>query len=408
MKRSKFLFNFLISSILFALGLIACKKNVNKTEIDSTNKQDTVAAQVVSYQMIWSDEFEGSSVNTSKWNFETGGGGWGNNEQQYYQSSNATVANGMLSITARKEDVGGRSYSSARMITLDKRHFTYGRIEARIKLPLVQGLWPAFWTLGSNIGSVSWPGCGEVDIMEHINTDLGILGTMHWNDGNGYKHRGGYTPISAGDYHVYRIDWTPTSINWSVDGKVYHTENIANNFNSTEEFHRPFFLILNMAVGGNLPGQTIDENMLPATMYVDYVRVYKIADSRKIPLGQTITLKGSTNKFVSSEDGTAAMNCNRETAGNSEKFIIIDAGEGKVALASTSMGKYVSSENGMQPITCNRASIGDWERFDWVVNSEGKISLKGNNGKYVSSENGSQAMTCNRTSISDWETFSLN
>jgi glucosylceramidase len=124
------------------------------------------------------------------------------------------------------------------------------------------------------------------------------------------------------------------------------------------------------------------------------------------PIGSVITLKGINNQYVSSENGTAAMNCNRPTASAWEQFTVVDAGAGKIALKG--MGKYVSSENGTQAITCNRTAIGDWEKFDWVINADGKISLKGNNSKYVSSENGTQPMTCNRASISGWEAFGVN
>lgn len=125
-----------------------------------------------------------------------------------------------------------------------------------------------------------------------------------------------------------------------------------------------------------------------------------------VPIGQNITLKGFNNLYVSSENGTQAMNCNRTTASGWETFTVVDAGAGKIALRS--MDKYVSSENGTQAITCNRTTIGDWEKFDWVVNADGKISLRGNNGLYISSENGTQPMTCNRSSISGWEAFGIN
>ncbi|HEX8018325.1 hypothetical protein, partial [Mucilaginibacter sp.] len=124
------------------------------------------------------------------------------------------------------------------------------------------------------------------------------------------------------------------------------------------------------------------------------------------PIGQTITLKGSNNNYVSSENGTQAMNCNRATAGGWEQFTIVDAGGGKVALLNS--GKYVSSENGTQAINCNRTSIGPWEQFDWVSNADGTISFRGNNAKYISGENGTQAMTCTRTTIGGWESFRVN
>jgi beta-glucanase (GH16 family) len=227
------------------------------------------------YQLVWSDEFNGSIG--PDWVFETGGGGWGNNEKQYYQQQNATVSNGILAITARKESVGGMPYTSARMITAGRKSFQYGRIEARIKTPKGQGLWPAFWMLGANIGdpAFGWPKCGEIDIMEQINNDATTLGTPHW-DNNGWVYQPGSTPTNTTDYHIFSVTWDSSAIKWFVDGIQYHTLNIQNNVNSTEEFHKPFFILLNVAVAGNLPGQTVDESRLPAQMLVDYVRVYQL------------------------------------------------------------------------------------------------------------------------------------
>ncbi len=240
--------------------LISCKKN--SSYCDSTT-----------YELVWSDEFDGNSVNTSNWNFETGGGGgWSNNEQQYYQPDNATVSNGNLLITAKKQRVDSNAYTSARMTTKGKREFTYGKMEARIKLPLGQGLWPAFWMFRADI--VNWPAWGEIDIMEHINTESLVYGTMHW-DNNGHVQYGGNTVTTPADYHIYSVEWDCAAIRWYVDGNKYNEANILNNISSTEEFHKPFFIILNLAVGGNWPGQTIEASKLPASMYVDYVRVYK-------------------------------------------------------------------------------------------------------------------------------------
>ncbi|UOQ76241.1 glycoside hydrolase family 16 protein [Hymenobacter sp. 5516J-16] len=224
------------------------------------------------YQQVWADEFTNGI--SSSWVFETGGGGWGNNEKQYYQRANTTVVNGILQITARKETVGGMPYTSSRMKTQGLKEFKYGKIEARMKLPLGQGLWPAFWMLGANINTVSWPACGEIDVMEHINAENKVYGTVHW-DNNGHAEYGGNIITTPQDYHTYSIEWEPTYIRWFVDGVKYHEINITNSTGGTEEFQRPFFLLLNLAVAGNWPGQTVDESKLPATMFVDYVRVYQ-------------------------------------------------------------------------------------------------------------------------------------
>ncbi len=235
-----------------------------------TPPADTTTA--TAYQMVWSDEFDSSAINTNIWNFETGGNGWGNNEQEYYQKDNASIEDGNLVITARKETVGSNGYTSSRMTTQGKKEFKYGKIEARIKMPVGQGLWPAFWMLGSNINTINWPACGETDIMEHINADSIIYGTIHW-DNNGHAQNGGNTTSFPSGYHVYSVEWDKNTINWFIDSVKYHTSNI--NTNNTEEFQQPFFLLLNLAVGGNWPGQTIDDSLLPAKMYVDYVRVYQ-------------------------------------------------------------------------------------------------------------------------------------
>jgi len=304
--------------------------------------------------------------------------------------------------------MGGQPYTSGKITTAGKFTVKYGRIEARIKLPAFQGSWPAFWMLGSNIGQVGWPQCGEIDIMEQTNTSNTTLGTMHWNN-NGHVYYGGNTQANpVTDYHVYAVEWDANSIKWFVDGNLFHTGNIQNNINSTEEFQLPFFIILNLAVGGDLPGNTINNGALPANMLVDYVRVYNITGGSSNPsiVGQTVTLKGFNNQYVNSQNGTQAMTCTSATAQAWEQFTVVDAGNGKVALRS--MNKYVSSENGTQAITCNRTTIGDWEKFDLVPTADGKMSFRGNNGKFISSENGTQPMTCTRATASGWEAFGIN
>jgi len=227
------------------------------------------------WQLVWSDEFTNGI--SGDWVFETGAGGWGNNELEYYRRENASVQNGQLVISAKRESYGGANYTSVRMKTQGKKSWTYGKIEARIAMPAFQGSWPAFWMLGDNISSVGWPGCGEIDIMEHVNTGGGINGTVHWKDANGNQaDYGNATSVgSVADFHVYSIEWTSSYIRWFVDGNKYNEINIANNVGSTEEFQRSFFILLNLAVGGNWPGFSIDNNAFPANMYVDYVRVYQ-------------------------------------------------------------------------------------------------------------------------------------
>jgi beta-glucanase (GH16 family) len=396
------------AAMLLALAVmpVSCKKDLTssaKTNPAFVNPEKTPAPRAVTYQLVWSDEFNGTSVDQSKWNIDTGNPGV-NNEKEYYQAANVTETGGNLVITARQQSVGGQPYTSAKLETQGKFSTQYGRIEARISLPMINGTWPAFWMLGTDIGSVGWPNCGEIDIMEHVNTTNTILGTMHWNGGNGHVQYGQSTTTTPGSFHVYAVQWDSNNINWYVDNTLYCTGNIANNINNTGAFQNPFYIIMNLAIGGDLPGNTI--GTLPATMLVDYVHVYKGVTASGPPIGQTITLKGFNSDYVSGENGTTAMTCTRTAASAWEQFTVVDAGNGKVALES--MGKYVSSENGTMPITCNRTSYGAWEEFTWGTNADGTITLQGSNGDFISSEDGTQAMTCTRTSASGWESFKVN
>lgn len=408
----------LLSNLLKSTGIVlvlmslvpSCKKDLSRSnspvqETQITKPDLSKPSAKATWQLIWSDEFNGTGVDQSKWNIDVGNPNV-NNEKESYQAANLTESGGNLVITARQQNVGdGQPYTSGKMNTSGKFSIQYGRIEARIQLPMVTGTWPAFWMLGTNIGSVGWPNCGEIDIMEHVNTTNTILGTMHWNGGNGHVQYGSSTTTTPGSFHIYAVEWDNTSIRWYVDNTLYVTGNIQNNINNTGAFQLPFYIILNLAMGGDLPGNTIDNNSLPCTMLVDYVRVYKPATGGP-PIGQTITLKGNNNLYASGENGTQAMNCNRPTAQAWEQFLVVDAGGGKVELQS--MSKYVSSENGTQPITCNRTTAQGWEQFTWISNADGTISLQGSNGKFVSSENGAQAMTCNRATASAWEEFRVN
>lgn len=254
------------------IGLSSCKKEAGTTASGEYAMKPTTP-KAVTYTQIWSDEFNGTSVNTANWNFETGTGQ--NNEKEYYQASNATVSGGNLVITARKQSVGGMNYTSARINTQNKFSVQYGRIEARIKLPNVQGMWPAFWMLGNSISTLGWPQCGEIDIMEQANTSSTIYGTIHWYN-NGHVQYGQTTTTTLSNYHVYAVEWDNTGIRWYVDNTLYCTANTTNNINNTGAFNAgKFFIILNLAVGGDFPGNTINDAGLPTQMLVDYVRVYK-------------------------------------------------------------------------------------------------------------------------------------
>ena len=230
------------------------------------------------YELVWSDEFNGNYLDTNTWNYEIGTGswGWGNNEQQYYTDRNIKVSNGTMKITAKREDYGGMKYTSSRITTKNKKNFKYGKIEARIKMPKFKGVWPAFWMLGANQDSVGWPKCGEIDIVEAINDENLVYGTLHWfhDPGNNNADSGSSVAVAnRTEYHVYGVEWTADKLRWYVDGKVYRTMDVSND--SFSEVRKEYFVIFNMAIGGQWPGYDIDETAFPATMEVDWVRGYK-------------------------------------------------------------------------------------------------------------------------------------
>ena len=268
MKKIISYFHYTLTALLFFFFF--CGNNAPKVDIAETN----TGKDSTDYTLIWSDEFDGNAVDTNNWVYDIGGEGWGNHEQEYYQAANALVADGILTITGKKEMVGTNHYTSTRMKTKGKQEFLYGKIEARIKIPVGQGIWPAFWMLGANIDSVGWPVSGEIDIMEHINTDSMLYGTLHW-DSAGHIMKGDTLAYTPSAYHVYAIEWDSSAIRWYIDGKQYHEVDIANGASNTEELQKPFFILLNLAIGGDWPGQKIDDSKIPAKMYVDYVRVYK-------------------------------------------------------------------------------------------------------------------------------------
>ena len=226
--------------------------------------------------LVWSDEFNTDGApDPSKWGFDTGGGGWGNNELEYYtsRSNNVSISNGTLKITALKENYLGSAYTSARMLSKDKFSFKYGRIEVSAKLPASLGTWPAIWMLGNNFLTAGWPACGEMDIMEQRGSELNkIYGTLHYPGHSGANGRGSTTTIqnSSTQFHLYALDWTAATINLSVDGTVFLT--VPND--NTLPFNQNFFIILNMAIGGNFGG-AVDPNFSSDTMEIDYVRVYQ-------------------------------------------------------------------------------------------------------------------------------------
>jgi beta-glucanase (GH16 family) len=258
------------------------------------------AARSGGWRLVWNDEFDRpAGIDLAKWSFDVGGGGWGNDELQSYTSrtDNAELQAGALVIRALKETFAGtdnltRSYTSARLLTKIKFTQTYGRYEARIKVPYGQGIWPAFWMLGNDIESAGWPSCGEIDVMENIGKEPSIVhGTLH---GPGYSGANGLTATYAlpksrkfsDDYHTFAVEWEPNQIRFYVDGHHYKTQTPADlPVGKTWVFNHPFFLILNVAVGGRFPGNPDATTIFPQLMRVDYVRVYKRSALPKLKRG---------------------------------------------------------------------------------------------------------------------------
>lgn len=240
-------------------------------------------ASYAGYNLVWHDEFNASELNENDWNYETGGGGWGNNELENYtsRSQNSFLSSGNLVIEARKEVYGGNDYTSARLTTKGKQEFTYGRIDIRAKLPVDQGLWPALWMLGDNISSVGWPKCGEIDIMEVVGTHpQRVVGSLHWQkaDGSEGTYNNAHT-LPSGDFsdqfHVFSLMWSHDSLKVAIDDIPYTKASRQDLSDGPYPFDAPFFLIFNVAVGGNWPGSPDATTSFPQRMFVDYVRVFQ-------------------------------------------------------------------------------------------------------------------------------------
>ena len=265
----------LATLLLSLLALNACKTGSS----DSDNAETPTPEK--NWTLIWQDEFDGAAIDNSKWTYDTGGDGWGNNELQYYSNrfENARIEDGKLVIEARQENYNGRDYTSARLKTQGLHSWQYGRVEARLKLPKGQGIWPAFWMLGNGISSVGWPHCGEIDVMENIGKETKkIFGTIHGPGYSGAQGFGGAYTVPSGnisdDFHVVTVEWQSNEIRWYVDGQRYHRAT-PSSVNGNWVFDQKFFLLLNLAVGGYWPGNPDDSTVFPQRYEIDYVRVYQ-------------------------------------------------------------------------------------------------------------------------------------
>ncbi len=268
----------LLFLVFISLSFLACEREEVQTVTTFTN-------------LTFEDEFAGTgSIDAASWNVDMGignaisGDGWGNNELQYYtdRSENIKVEDGMLHITAMKESFMESNYTSARINSSGKLEQEYGRFEARIQLPWGQGLWPAFWLLGNNIDEVGWPKCGEIDIMEYRGQEpTTLIGSVHGPGYSGGESEGKNYNL-ANDrfdtgFHVFGIEWGPEYINYYVDDVLYN-QITPDDVDGAWVFDHPFYIILNLAVGGNFVGSPNESTVFPQTMLVDYVRVYGLSN----------------------------------------------------------------------------------------------------------------------------------
>lgn len=255
------------------------------------------------YQLVWSDEFEGSELDLSKWEYMTGDGtayglpsGWGNNELQWYRPDNVTVENGHLVITAKKETYSGKNYTSARIRTINKGNWKYGRFEFRIKLPFGKGIWSAIWMMPTDNVYGGWAASGEIDIVEHLGHEPNkVHGTLHyggpWPQNT---HSGVPNTLQEGtfadDFHLFALEWEEGIIKWFVDDSLYQIQTswYSTNGELPAPFDRRFHLLINVAVGGNWPGNPDATTTFPQMLEVDYVRVYQQRDTSTLNSGGNI------------------------------------------------------------------------------------------------------------------------
>lgn len=273
---------------VFAIALLACAGSSGPADVSDGNDQNGIDG----WTLVWADEFDGSSLDSSRWTIVTGDGcdrnlcGWGNNELEWYQAANVEVAAGLLTITARQQPANGRNFTSARLNTAGKGDWTYGRIDIRARLPLGKGIWPAIWMLPTDQTYGPWAASGEIDIVELVGHEPDrVVGTLHYG-GPAPANRYSGAPYILGSgtfadgFHTFSLEWERGSIRWYVDGTHYQTQT---DWSTTAApwpapFDRRFHLILNVAVGGNWPGNPDATTRFPQSMEVDWVRVYTRAN----------------------------------------------------------------------------------------------------------------------------------
>jgi beta-glucanase (GH16 family) len=301
-------------------------------------------------RLVWSDEFDGTALNLNKWSYQLGGNGWGNSELQNYTDRNAEVSNGTLKIIAKAESFQTNNYTSSRIRTLGKADVKYGRMEARMKLPIGKGIWPAFWMMPTDNVYGGWPQSGEIDIMEFLGQQPAtIYGTLHF--GRPWPNNSSTSQFFSTegsklneDFHVYAIEWDATSIKWFIDGYLFSTKTAANLNGQPWIFSERFHFLLNVAVGGNWPGNPDAATVFPQTFEIDYVRVYDLIGSaylkgsQRVPFMATNTayslLNVPTNSTISWTVPTGAT----IVSGNGTKDVLVNWGTvgGKILATVTS------------------------------------------------------------------------
>ncbi|MHA6249142.1 family 16 glycosylhydrolase [Pontibacter sp. CAU 1760] len=385
--------------------------------------------------VVWADEFNGSTLDGTKWSYQTGDGcaegicGWGNSELQYYQESNVTVTNGQLHITAKKQRVQSKAYTSGRIRSINKGDWTYGRFEARIKLPAGKGLWPAFWMLSTDEAYGGWPKSGEIDIMEYVSAEANkVLGTIHYGDPYpNNQHTGANYYLNSGSFsdafHDFAVEWEPGVIRWFVDDILFLTKTSQDIAPYNWPFDKRFHFLLNVAVGGNLGG-TVDDSIFPKAMDVDYVRVYSgfkpYATGKRVVLNKETGVAYSVGNLDAGTSVTWAVPAGATiTSGQGTKNITVNFGDasGNVsATFSTTCGsqqinvpveveppfvREFSFENFDQPAT---ATLGTYTgTYSKVANpSASGVNTSAQVGKYIrSSTQQYDLITYNVTNITD-------
>jgi len=319
----------------------------NKDDEDNKNQIEIPEG----FTLIWNDEFDATNINPDHWKYETGDGtdyglpaGWGNDEKQIYTSNgeNSIIENdegvSALTITALSDNAGG--YTSAKLTTKDLISLRFGRLEVRAKLPEGQGIWPAIWMLGDNIDTIDWPGCGEIDIVEVLGHQPSVLYTsLHYTNGN--QEKGGIQNIhqlTAGsfsdEYHIFTMDWTQGSLTYSLDGQQFFQTIIEPDM---LEFQRSSYLILNVAVGGNWPGDPDGTTIFPQTMYVDYIRLFS-KDDLEVPVSPPLDIEEETvGQIIEPDIGDNAIRDEFTELGNLTVISYGGGGEPEVLTSETAI-----------------------------------------------------------------------